>query len=230
MPATLAAVREMSAKWPKAEIKLVEDKANGPAVIQQLRHELSGLVEVTPEGGKTARAHAVSPQIESRNVYLPHPAITPWVNSFLEEVTTFPYGRNDDQVDAMTQALLRLRSTQSGFSAPEHTFVMDPIHIPEEWPRAYGMSVTRDAVAAVWGARDPSGTIYIYAEDHLPRAEPSENARAIKQTGAWIPGAISFSGLKVSQEEQQRITQSYRKCDLVVRPAASDKTAGIFEA
>ena len=42
--------------------------ANGPAVIQALRHELYGLVAVTPKGGKVPRAQAVSPQVESCNV------------------------------------------------------------------------------------------------------------------------------------------------------------------
>ena len=85
--------------------KLVEDKANGPAVIQELRHEISGLIEVNPEGGKLARAHAVSPQVESGNVYLPHPAIAAWIEGCMEEAAAFPNGRNGDQVDAMTQAL-----------------------------------------------------------------------------------------------------------------------------
>ena len=58
--------------------KLVEDKANGPAVISALRHEVTGLVANTPEGDKVARAQAVSPQVESCHIYLPHPAITPW--------------------------------------------------------------------------------------------------------------------------------------------------------
>jgi phage terminase large subunit-like protein len=58
----------MTLKWPKATLKLVEDKANGPAVIQALRHDISGLVAITPEGGKVARAQAVSPQVESCNV------------------------------------------------------------------------------------------------------------------------------------------------------------------
>jgi predicted phage terminase large subunit-like protein len=62
---------------------------------------------VTPEGGKVSRAPAVSPLIEAGNVYLPHPQIAPWVNDFIEECAAFPNGRHDDQVDAMTQALLR---------------------------------------------------------------------------------------------------------------------------
>ena len=54
-----------------------------------------------------ARAAAVSPMIESGNVYLPHPQIAPWVTGFIEECAAFPNGAHDDQVDAATQALLR---------------------------------------------------------------------------------------------------------------------------
>jgi len=107
-PATLAAVRNMSRRWPDAEAKLIEDKANGSAVIQSLSHELSGIIAVQPEGGKVSRAFAISPRIEAGNVYLPHPAFAPWVNDFIEECANFPHGRNDDWVDAMTQALLGL--------------------------------------------------------------------------------------------------------------------------
>ena len=59
-------------------------------VRQSLRHEIPGLVAVVPDGGKVARAQAVSPQVESGNVYLPHPAIAPWVEAFVEECSTFP--------------------------------------------------------------------------------------------------------------------------------------------
>ena len=109
MPATKEAVRVLSGRWPKTGAKLVEDKANGPAVIQELKHDVGGLIEVQPEGGKIARAHAVSPLAEAGNVYLPHPAIAPWVEALIEEAASFPNGRHDDQVDAMTQALNRLR-------------------------------------------------------------------------------------------------------------------------
>jgi len=50
---------------------------------------------------------AVSPPVEAGNVYLPYPSIAPWVNDFIEECATFPNGAHDDQVDAMSQALLR---------------------------------------------------------------------------------------------------------------------------
>jgi predicted phage terminase large subunit-like protein len=72
-----------------------------------LEREISGILAVNPQGGKVARAAAVSPLIEAGNVYLPHPLHAPWVNDFIEECAAFPNGAHDDQVDAMTQALLR---------------------------------------------------------------------------------------------------------------------------
>jgi predicted phage terminase large subunit-like protein len=69
MPCTVEAIRAVLETWPQAGVKFVEDRANGPAVIASLRHAISGLITVNPEGGKTARAAAVSPQIESGNVY-----------------------------------------------------------------------------------------------------------------------------------------------------------------
>jgi len=107
-PSTLLAVRQMCGMWPMVALKLVEDKANGPAVVQSLRHEIAGFVEVNPEGGKISRAAAASPQLESGNWYLPHPKLAPWVDAFINECAAFPAGVNDDQVDAWSQGAKRL--------------------------------------------------------------------------------------------------------------------------
>lgn len=72
-----------------------------------LSREIPGILPVNPEGGKVARAAAVSPLIEAGNIFLPRPLHAPWVNDFVEECAAFPNGAHDDQVDAMTQALLR---------------------------------------------------------------------------------------------------------------------------
>lgn len=110
LPATIKAVRELTEAWPWARRKLVEDKANGPAVIASLRHEIPGLVAVEPAGSKVARAYAASPEIEAGNVYLPDPTIAPWIEEFLAECTAFPNGAHDDDVDSMTQAVLAMES------------------------------------------------------------------------------------------------------------------------
>ena len=104
-PGTLREIRAMRRRWPEARIILVEDKANGSAVVQILRREIPGVIPVNPEGGKVARANAVSGAIESGNVYLPRNA--PFTGDFVDECSSFPLGEHDDQVDAMTQALNR---------------------------------------------------------------------------------------------------------------------------
>ena len=109
-PATIDAVRSQVVKWPKITRKYVEDKANGPAVIATLRREIAGMLAVNPQGGKEVRAHAVSHQIESGNVFLPHPRLYAWVEGLIDEAAFFPFGKYDDQVDAMTQALFKLES------------------------------------------------------------------------------------------------------------------------
>jgi predicted phage terminase large subunit-like protein len=107
-PDTLRAVRQLSAKWPQALLKLVEDKANGPAVIAALAGTVPGIVPEEPQGGKEARAAAVSPIVEARQAWLPSPELAPWVGGFIDEAAGFPTAAHDDQVDAMSQALNRL--------------------------------------------------------------------------------------------------------------------------
>lgn len=99
---------QLAARWPQAVLKIVEDKANGPAVIASLRLKVAGIVPEEPQGSKEARARAVSPLVEAGNVWLPAPALAPWVGALVEECAGFPTATNDDQVDALTQALNRL--------------------------------------------------------------------------------------------------------------------------
>ena len=107
-PETCRSVAALSAKWPQSTMKLIEDKANGPAVIAALSNTVGGMVPEEPHGGKEARAAAVTPLVEAGNVWLPVPALAPWVQGFVDEAADFPTGKHNDQVDAMTQALRRL--------------------------------------------------------------------------------------------------------------------------
>lgn len=100
---TVQAVRDMKKKWPKVSHVLVEDKANGSAVINTLVREIPGMLPIEPEGGKEARAHAVSGTCAAGNVWLP--AETEWVGPLVEELCQFPSSVNDDQVDAFTQGI-----------------------------------------------------------------------------------------------------------------------------
>ena len=103
--ATIQAILNFHAKYPQARTILIEDKANGPAVIDILKHAVPGVLAVEPDGSKIARAHAMTSYWEAGNIYLPHDSIAPWMPEFRREVTVFPAAAHDDQVDGMTQAI-----------------------------------------------------------------------------------------------------------------------------
>lgn len=135
---SLTAFKKLVEKWPQCVAKLVEDKANGTAVMDSLRKEIPGLIPVEPHGSKYARASAVAPFIEAGNVLLPTPDIALFdVEGFIEETAGFPNAAHDDQVDATSQALDRffLRSgagsaflayLKSEFGDTEETVIETP--------------------------------------------------------------------------------------------------------
>jgi predicted phage terminase large subunit-like protein len=111
---TLAEVERLVRKWPGIGAKLVEDKANGSAVIDVLRRKIPGLIEVQPNGGKVARANAVQYLYRAGNVFYPTSEHAPWIVDHTAELIKFPRGRNDDRVDAETQALSYLAGQPMG--------------------------------------------------------------------------------------------------------------------
>lgn len=105
---TCLAVRTLAARWPQAAAKLIEDKANGTAVMNALSRIVAGMIAVEPDGSKQSRAAAVSPFVEAGNVFLPAPELAPWIGDFVEECAAFPNGAFDDQVDGFSQGVNRL--------------------------------------------------------------------------------------------------------------------------
>lgn len=102
-PATVEAIRHMAGKFPEYSTILIEDKANGSAITSVLRHELTGILAITPKESKAARLNAVSGIIEAGNVWLPKYA--DWTEDVVNEFAAFPSGAHDDMVDAATQFL-----------------------------------------------------------------------------------------------------------------------------
>jgi predicted phage terminase large subunit-like protein len=116
------AVLSLSAKWPEAVAKVIEAKANGPAIMSDLGGLIDGLTPWPPPGmamsDKQTRFLGVSPLIVAGNVFVPTPSVAPWIHDYLEELTAFP-GEPNDQVDTTSQALQYLRDVK-----PKAPFVM----------------------------------------------------------------------------------------------------------
>jgi predicted phage terminase large subunit-like protein len=93
--------RQRDAHHPISAV-LIEDKANGPAVIQRLKINIPGVIEINPQGGKIARMFAAAAEWQAGDWFLSRNAA--WTQPFIEQVITFPAGRHDDMADTMSQA------------------------------------------------------------------------------------------------------------------------------
>jgi hypothetical protein len=117
--------------------KLVEDKANGPALISTLKDKIPGIVPVSPDGGVVAVAHSVAPYVSAGNVWLPNPYVAKadklgivadrsqvrpelrWVLRFIENAAMFPNGSipagsHGDDVAAAVQAIHHMQHWSGG--------------------------------------------------------------------------------------------------------------------
>ena len=118
-PETLKAVRYMADKYPNKHSILIEDKANGSAIISMLKHEIGGIIAITPQESKIARANAITGIVEGGNVYLPR--YSDFTGEFVEEFASFPNGVHDDLVDACTQFINKFKFYQADYKEDNRT-------------------------------------------------------------------------------------------------------------
>ncbi len=96
-PALKRAVREQQSLFDAKEV-LIEDKASGTQLIQELINDgCHGVTRYQPTCDKIMRLHAQTAMIENGFVYIPETA--PWLAEYLHELTVFPKGKHDDQVE-----------------------------------------------------------------------------------------------------------------------------------
>lgn len=132
LPDTLDKILKMLKMFPEIDIILIEDKANGSGIISVLRKwrkklnidiaDFPSVVEIEPQGGKYARAQAAAPFQREGRCMIPCEKDAHLLSSeddfewdekglsythcFKQELGTFPYGQNDDMVDAHTQSII----------------------------------------------------------------------------------------------------------------------------
>jgi predicted phage terminase large subunit-like protein len=102
-PALKRAVREQQSRF-KATVVLIEDKASGTQLIQELiKDGCHAVTRYQPTTDKIMRLHAQTALIENGFVRIPEDA--PWLAEYLHELTVFPKGKHDDQADSTAQFL-----------------------------------------------------------------------------------------------------------------------------
>ena len=91
------------AKWPQARVKLIENKANGPAIYSDFRSKTFGIILVDPEGSKLARAERHTSTAEAGQIWIPSEQLAPWITEWRHEMQHYPSDPND-RGDAGSQA------------------------------------------------------------------------------------------------------------------------------
>jgi len=147
---TLARIKAFLTEYPTIDELIIEDKANGSAIIDTLRYTdgVPPIVGVNPLGGKYSRAQAVSPWVQSLHVHIPDdfsaaeereiewdgPDKLTGTEKFIIQHNKFPFMKHDDMVDADTQALARLIKLATGEEPmPERNYLVFNKWYPDMW-------------------------------------------------------------------------------------------------
>jgi len=182
LPDTLDMILKVLKKFPEIDIIYIEDKANGPGIVSVLRKwrkklgidekNFPSIYPVNPEGGKYSRAQTASPF--QREMYVEIPCEKDWSRfsckddfvwededisftmAFKLELGTFPFGANDDLVDAFSQAILRNIGLLTGEEKVKKTerFTRYSNWWPEMWDdyKQLKTQVDKNAFIAMHGA------------------------------------------------------------------------------
>lgn len=102
-PDVRKAIYMMYQKWPKTSKILIEDRTSGKSIIKDLQQTNLPIIPIKDQASKEVRLIAVSGMIEAGKIYLPEKAS--WLYDYESEMSQFPVGKHDDQVDSTSQAL-----------------------------------------------------------------------------------------------------------------------------
>jgi predicted phage terminase large subunit-like protein len=128
-------IKEKMAYWD-AQYAIIENKASGQSLIQDLEYQGIPVVPYQPEKDKETRANACVPFCEAGLVWVPEHE--QWSRDFVTECMQFPSGQYDDQVDQFTQAVLWMRDNNQ-LKRPDYATIYhdDDDNTPRDKPKTY---------------------------------------------------------------------------------------------
>ena len=146
LPDTIDKILYLVKKFPEIQVIYVEDKANGPGIIQVIKKwrvklgipekDFPSVVPVEPEGGKYSRAQTASVYQRDHRCFIPaeHQAHLlssqddfvweekglSYTQCYKQELGTFPFAANDDLVDSFSQGIKKNIGLLSGIEKKDH--------------------------------------------------------------------------------------------------------------
>jgi predicted phage terminase large subunit-like protein len=105
----LRRISQIMYKDYRPDVCIIEKKASGQSLIQDMRRSGLPVLEYLPDRDKVSRVYAASPMIETGRVWIPKNKR--WADDLVEELIQFPNAAHDDQVDALTMAIHYMRES-----------------------------------------------------------------------------------------------------------------------
>ena len=230
-------LKALSERWQPQQI-IAEQNSIGQPVIEQLTREgLRIHPFTTTNTSKTRAIEALALAFERGDIRIPNdPVLVSELVAYQAERLPSglmrygaPAGQHDDTVMALAMAWSAISGQHRLlYPIPDTEIIVKDFPIPEHWPRAYGLDIRWNTVAAIWGARDPqSDVLYLYSE-YLAESDPAIHAAAIRSRADWIHGLTDATANGRVQADGFHLIQVYRDLGLHLESINNPVESGIL--
>lgn len=230
-------LKVLAEQWQPVQI-IAEQNSIGQPIIEQLtRDGLPIQPFITSNASKAQAIEALAIAFERGDIQiLNDPVLVSELVAYQAEKLPSgllkygaPGGQHDDTVMALAVAWTAVDGQRRLiYPILESQLVVKDFPIPDQWPRAYGLDIRWNTVAAVWGARDPQSDIVYLFSEYYADGDPAIHAAAIRSRGDWIKGVIDPVGNGRDQTDGFRLMQTYRNLGLQLHSNANPLEAGIL--
>jgi hypothetical protein len=230
-------LKALAEQWQPVQI-IAEQNSIGQPVIEQLTREGLAIQPFTTTNASKAQAiETLALAFERSDIrILNDPVLVSELTAYQAERLPsgqLRYGAPGGQHDDTVMALAMAWSAVSGqrrlvYPIPETELVVQEFTIPDHWPRALGLEIRWNALAAIWGALDPQSDVLYFYSEYDAEAEPALHAAAIRARGDWIPGLMDPSANGRNQADGYRLMQMYRNLGVSLVPLDNTLESGIL--
>jgi hypothetical protein len=229
-------LRVLNELWRPKQILAEQNSIGQPIIEQLLRDGLRVQPFTTTNASKAQAVEALALAFERGDIRIPRDAalVSELVAYQAERLPSgltrygAPSGQHDDCVMALLIAWSAVAGQQRAiYPISESDLIVSSFPIPAHWPRAYGMDISWQSTAAIWGALDrESDILYLYSEYHSTDRQPAVHAQALRSRGSWIPGVLECVA---NSQDGYRLIELYRKLGLKLESAGNLGESSILE-
>ncbi len=224
-------------KWKPRQV-IAELNSVGRPIIEQLRRDglrVQAFTTTSESKGQAIRALALAFERGDIQI-LKDPVLINELGAYQAEQLasghtrySAPSGQHDDCVMALALAWTAVSNEgRLVYPVPDAEIIVPDFRIPDFWPRAYGLVVIGNTVAAVWVARDPqTDKLYIY-DEYLKEGDVAFHTANIRSAGDWIPGMMEAAANGRDTTDGEQLIRYYCGHGLKLQPIERVVEAGIL--